>query len=159
DPSRNPITRLARRTLRNKTLQRLEQMQAADDSFLASPLMTAFVVMSLADAGYLKHPIVSRGVEFLFSMMRSDSSWPLAAGVSTYNTVLAVESFIRKPAKGIASAWDSASHAGLSHVDWQDAATSSDTLLEPGPESAAKDHDSSMLTLSEIREHALEWIL
>ena len=92
DPPRNPITRLVRGSLRKKTLACLERLQAADDSFLASPLVTAFVVMNLASMGCQEHPIVERGIEFLLSSVRADASWSVATNLATTNTALAIDS-------------------------------------------------------------------
>lgn len=89
DPPKNPISRLLRRGVRQKSLAILESLQASDDSFLASTPITAFVVMSLGCIGCQDHPIVSRGIEFLLSTVRSDSSWAMTPNLAVSNTVLA----------------------------------------------------------------------
>ena len=70
DPPKNPISRLLRRSTRAKSLAALEHLQAADDSFLASMPLTAFVVMSLSSIGCQEHSVVGRGIEFLLSSVR-----------------------------------------------------------------------------------------
>ena len=123
DPSRNPITRLARRSLQNKTLTRLAAMQASDDSYLASPLMTAFIVLSLASADRQEHAVVRRGIEFLLSSVRADASWSMTVNMSTRNTLLAIESLVDVKVP-------ETSHGHTSLSIWHDTATESDTLVE-----------------------------
>jgi squalene-hopene/tetraprenyl-beta-curcumene cyclase len=106
DPTRNPITRLVRRSLRRKTLANLEKLQAADDSFEGSPLATAFIVMSLAGMGCQEHSIVERGIEFLLSNVRADASWALMTNSSTINTCAAYEGlFANRGYAELASEW------------------------------------------------------
>jgi squalene-hopene/tetraprenyl-beta-curcumene cyclase len=97
DPPHNPIARLVRRSLWKKAMVRLGELQAADESFLASPLVTAFVVMSLAGMGCREHAIVERGVEFLLSSVRADASWSVATNFATVNTVLAFNGLAAEP--------------------------------------------------------------
>jgi squalene-hopene/tetraprenyl-beta-curcumene cyclase len=142
DPSRNPLTRLARRSLRNKTLGLLAKLQAGDDSFLGSPLLTSFVVTSLASADYQGHEIVRRGVEFLLTSVRADASWSLGASLATNITALATGSFL--PAK------PERFETNDGHA-WQEAAAASDTAVteETSVEVAGKDH----LLTSDSAEH------
>jgi hypothetical protein len=158
DPSRNPITRLTRRSLQNKTLTRLAAMQASDDSYLASPLMTAFVVLSLASADRQEHAVVRRGIEFLLSSVRADASWSMTVNMSTRNTLLAIESLADAKRRAI-------SHGHTSLSIWHDTATESDTLVEDerhhvvthseGPlHSEGAAHD-----VEDVRARGVEWIL
>jgi squalene-hopene/tetraprenyl-beta-curcumene cyclase len=89
DPPKNPISWLLRRSVRMKSLALLEQYQAADDSYAASTPATAFVVMSLSSMGCQDNSIVRRGVEFLFSSVRADSSWSATPNLAVSNTALA----------------------------------------------------------------------
>jgi squalene-hopene/tetraprenyl-beta-curcumene cyclase len=91
-PPRNPFTRLVRRSLRAKSLEWLARLQAEDDSFLGSSLLTAFVVMNVASIGCQRHTIVQRGVEYLLATVRGDSSWPVKTDIATRNTALALQS-------------------------------------------------------------------
>lgn len=81
-PSRNPVTRVARRWAQARALAKLCQLQPTLGGFLDSIPTTSFVVMSLASMGHAHLPIVRRGVEFLFATLRSDGSWPSAANPS-----------------------------------------------------------------------------
>jgi squalene-hopene/tetraprenyl-beta-curcumene cyclase len=93
DPPKNPISRLWRQSIWRKSLALLEQLQAADDSFLASVPLTAFVVMSLASVGCQEHSTVERGIEFLLSSVRSDSSWSNTPNRAVSNSAFALSSF------------------------------------------------------------------
>jgi squalene-hopene/tetraprenyl-beta-curcumene cyclase len=90
DPPRNPITRWLRNWARTTSLKALENWQAADGSFLASPAFTAFVVMNVASIGYQDHAVVTNGVEFLLSSVRADASWSLTTNIAVTNTALAL---------------------------------------------------------------------
>ncbi len=105
DPPKNPISRLIRRGLRTKSLALLERYQATDDSYLASTPLTAFVVMSLSSIGCQDHAIVRRGVEFLFSSVRADSSWSLTPNLAVFNTALASSSLASQPIGGPSGEW------------------------------------------------------
>src|SRR4051812_16653192 len=90
EPPKNPISRLWRQSIWRKSLTVLEQLQAADDSFLASVPLTAFVVMSLGSVGCQEHSIVERGIEFLLSSVRADSSWSNTPNRAVSNSALAL---------------------------------------------------------------------
>lgn len=116
DPPRNPLTRLWRRSVQSNAISRLEQLQAADDSFLASVSTTAFVIFGLSSIGCQDHPIVHRGVEFLLASARGDSSWSEQYSFDTTVTAHALENLAE-------------THQAV--VDgWQDTATTDDTVTE-----------------------------
>jgi squalene-hopene/tetraprenyl-beta-curcumene cyclase len=129
DPPKNPITRLLRRSMRCKSLAALERLQAEDDSFLASIPVTAFVVMNLSSIDCQDHAIVRRGIEFLLSSIRADSSWSLTPNFAIANTALAWNSLSAQPAARSEHAWhslesehlaDDHDHSGFSEAccDW-----------------------------------------
>jgi squalene-hopene/tetraprenyl-beta-curcumene cyclase len=97
DPPINPISRLWRKSIWRKSLALLEQLQAPDDSFLASVPLTAFVVMSLASVGCQEHSTVERGIEFLLSSVRGDSSWSNTPNRAVSNSALALNCFVTEP--------------------------------------------------------------
>lgn len=163
DPPRNPITRFARRRLRKKTLAYLEQLQAADDSFQGSPLSTAFIVMSLASTGCQEHPIVERGVEYLLSSVRADSSWSVAMNFATTNTARAYESLTAGMAES-PYAWHEQHDTATIGSPWSDTATSRDTLADQMPVHVAvaengMPHESRADDCSAVREKAIDWLL
>ena len=96
-PTRNPLTRLARRAARARTLRRLEAIQPRGGGFLEATPLTSFVVMSLVAAGESTHPVVDRGVAFLERSVRADGSWPIDTNLATWVTTLSVNALSRRP--------------------------------------------------------------
>jgi squalene-hopene/tetraprenyl-beta-curcumene cyclase len=132
DPPKNPISRLWRHSIWRKSLTLLEQLQARDDSFLASVPLTAFVVMSLGSVGCQEHSTVARGIEFLLSSVRADSSWSNTPNRAVSNSALAFNSLATER---IQETHESTEHA-VSHrdfadgVNWDDTARAADTVTE-----------------------------
>ncbi len=89
-PTLNPITRLLRGTTRGKTLSVLEKIQPPNGGFLEATPLTSFVTMSLAGSGMARHPVVTKGVEFLKQSVRPDGSWPIDTNLATWVTTLSV---------------------------------------------------------------------
>ena len=89
-PPANPLTRMIRYVMRNKTLDVLKRIQPENGGFLEAPPLTSFVVMSLAAAGYRKHEVVRKGVEFLVNTVREDGSWPIDTNLATWLTTLSI---------------------------------------------------------------------
>lgn len=129
DPPKNPISRVLRRSLQAKSLAALERMQSADDSFLASIPTTAFVVMCMSSTGCQDHSIISRGVEFLLSSVRADSSWSITPNLAVANTALAWNSLSARSTAAPEREWnahdsyhfgDDNDHSGFSEAccDW-----------------------------------------
>lgn len=96
-PTRNPVTRLARRAVRARTLRRLEAIQPRGGGFLEATPLTSFVVMSLVAAGESTHPVARRGVDFLARSARPDGSWPIDTNLATWVTTLSVNALARRP--------------------------------------------------------------
>jgi squalene-hopene/tetraprenyl-beta-curcumene cyclase len=135
DPPRNPVMRLLRRSLRAKALFHLERLQAADDSFLASVPITAFVVMSVGSSGGQDHPVVRRGIEFVLSSVRGDASWPVVNNLSTRLTSLALNSLAPsgKAAPLPVGAGERRSNGHAPNPDgspWAETATTHDTVSD-----------------------------
>jgi squalene-hopene/tetraprenyl-beta-curcumene cyclase len=89
-PTRNPITRLARRVSLRRTLQVLQQIQPSSGGFLEAVPLTSFVVMSLIGSERLDHPVAQLGLRFLARSARSDGSWPIDTNLATWLTTLSV---------------------------------------------------------------------
>jgi len=150
DPPRNPLTRLWRRSMQTKSLALLEQLQAADDSFLASNATTAFVVLSLASMGYQDHAIVLRGVEFLLSSVRGDASWPVETDIATTVTALALNSL--------------ASESRADNASWHDTAVADETATDVhGNVAPQHAHPSTEMQHADddqlFSERCLDWLL
>jgi squalene-hopene/tetraprenyl-beta-curcumene cyclase len=126
----------------------LEQLQADDDSFLASIPTTAFIVLSLASVGRRDHKIVQRGVEFLLSTVRGDASWPVKTSIATTATTLALN--------GLANAHRPTDAA------WHDSATIADTESN-GQHVVASSHDHPPFVLGRedelFSDQCLDWLL
>ena len=89
-PSRNPLARTLRHTLRERTHALLRAMQPASGGYLEATPLTSFVVMSLAATGRTDSPVVRHGVRFLQASMRDDGSWPIDTHLTTWVTTLSV---------------------------------------------------------------------
>lgn len=155
DPPRNPISRLLRRSFWRKSLTLLEQLQAADDSFLASVPLTAFVVMSLGSVGCQEHAIVERGIEFLLSSVRGDSSWSNTPNRAVANSALALSSLIAGNVEN-----EPAAH----NATWEDAARATDTLPDHSLtdiHAHANHHDTQQQhhTNVAVTQDCVEWLL
>jgi squalene-hopene/tetraprenyl-beta-curcumene cyclase len=90
--------RFVRSRLVPGTLRLLREIQPSTGGYLEATPLTSFVVMSLAAAGRKDHGVVSEGVRFLRSSMRSDGSWPIDTNLSTWVTTLAINALAGMPA-------------------------------------------------------------
>jgi hypothetical protein len=75
-PPRNPLTRWRRTGATHQALDWLAHQQSDDGGFSNSIPVTSLVIMSLASIGKTSTRLVRRGVEFLFSSVDGDGSWP-----------------------------------------------------------------------------------
>jgi squalene-hopene/tetraprenyl-beta-curcumene cyclase len=150
DPPHNPVTRIARQSLRKKSLARLALLQEADDSFLASPLVTALVVIALASAGLREHPIVTRGVEFLLSSVRSDASWAVSTPKTTVNTAIGLASVTSRQMKSQSHDLHMDQPADL-HGNWIEIATPRHTIDDLQSVSSSDE--------ATLNQRGLEWLL
>jgi squalene-hopene/tetraprenyl-beta-curcumene cyclase len=157
DAPHNPVMRLIRRGLRKKSLAAVVQSQAADDSFLGSPLATAFIVMCLSSMGDQESAIVRRGVEFLLSSVRSDASWSLVANLSTTNSALAMEGLFADRAQTLEAARQKLHDSSLHSTPWQDTATTRDTAVDSHVSHAHTHHVAD--ELADAGRQCVEWIL
>jgi squalene-hopene/tetraprenyl-beta-curcumene cyclase len=89
-PTLNPITRLARRGAKQKTLDVLQKIQPGNGGFLEAAPLTSFVTMSLASIGLAEHAVARKGVGFLVRGVREDGSWPIDTNLATWVTTLSV---------------------------------------------------------------------
>ena len=89
-PSRNPVARLLRHLIRDKTLRVLTKIQPPGGGFLEATPLTSFVTMSLAGSGHTAHPVTLAGLNFLLASLRPDGSWPIDTNLATWVTTLAI---------------------------------------------------------------------
>jgi squalene-hopene/tetraprenyl-beta-curcumene cyclase len=90
-PSKNPIARVLRNSVKTKTLARLDKLQPPNGGFLEATPLTAFVTMSLASMGLQNHSVAQRGASFLKNSIRPDGSWPIDTNLATWVTTLSVK--------------------------------------------------------------------
>lgn len=89
-PPRNPVSRVMRSLVIERTLRVLESVQPPNGGFLEATPLTSFVTMSLIGAGNGGHPVAQRGLGFLCDSQRPDGSWPIDTNLATWLTTLAV---------------------------------------------------------------------
>lgn len=89
-PTRNPLACWIRDAAQATTLRVLARIQPPNGGFLEATPLTAFVTMSLAAMGLGRHPVGTRGVEFLLRAVRPDGSWAIDTNLATWLTTLAV---------------------------------------------------------------------
>lgn len=90
-PSRNPLARLIRGLVGERTLHVLESIQPENGGFLEATPLTSFVTMSLASMGLAEHPVARKGAEFLRASARPDGSWAIDTNLATWVTTLAIK--------------------------------------------------------------------
>src|SRR3954468_2555428 len=162
DPPKNPISRLWRQSIWRKSLTLLEQLQASDDSFLASVPLTAFVVMSLGSVGCQEHSIVSRGIEFLLSSVRADSSWSNTPNRTVSNSALALNSLgTDRKQETRESAEHAESHGQYTSSGraWDDTGRTSDTLPDHSFAEVASEAHRHDISSPFLAEDEVNWLL
>jgi squalene-hopene/tetraprenyl-beta-curcumene cyclase len=92
-PTRNPLTRLTRAALGERTLRKLLAIQPDSGGYLEATPLTAFVVMSLAASrptSVEAHAVMHHGARFLLDSQRDDGSWPIDTNLATWVTTLSI---------------------------------------------------------------------
>jgi squalene-hopene/tetraprenyl-beta-curcumene cyclase len=89
-PSRSPIWRGVRATLKPKCMSILNAIQPENGGFLEATPLTSFVAMSLASSRLAGHPVTLKAVEFIVNSVRPDGSWAIDTNLSTWVSTLAV---------------------------------------------------------------------
>jgi squalene-hopene/tetraprenyl-beta-curcumene cyclase len=89
-PARNPLARLVRQRVRDRTHRVLREMQPESGGYLEATPLTSFVVMSLSGMDWTDSPVVHAGVRFLIDSMRDDGSWPIDTNLATWVTTLSI---------------------------------------------------------------------
>ncbi|WP_170154621.1 prenyltransferase/squalene oxidase repeat-containing protein [Mangrovibacterium diazotrophicum] len=88
----NFLWRLIRHFSIKPALKRLQAMMPESGGFLEAIPLTAFVSLSLVEAGYRNLSVVDEGIAFLKRTQRADGGWPIDVDLSTWVTTLAVKS-------------------------------------------------------------------
>jgi len=89
-PTRNPVRRVVRNAVRERTLNTVLGMQPSSGGFLEAIPLTSFVCACLASMGKTDHPIVQNAVRFLTGQVREDHAWPIDTCLSTWLTSLSI---------------------------------------------------------------------
>jgi len=70
----------------------LQKSLPESGGFLEAIPLTAFVVLSLINAGYKNLDVVEKGIAFLKRTQRTDGGWPIDVDLSTWVTTLSIKS-------------------------------------------------------------------
>ncbi|HPF51366.1 MAG TPA: prenyltransferase/squalene oxidase repeat-containing protein [Draconibacterium sp.] len=85
------IARSIRTGAEKKALKLLQKSLPESGGFLEAIPLTAFVALSLINAGYRNMDVVEKGVEFLKRTQREDGGWPNDVDLSTWVTTLSIK--------------------------------------------------------------------
>lgn len=89
-PSRSPIWRGLRATLKPKCMTILNRIQPPNGGFLEATPLTSFVAMSLASSRLAAHPVTVRAIDFIVTSVREDGSWAIDTNLATWVSTLSV---------------------------------------------------------------------
>lgn len=89
----NLFSGFLRRYSTDKAIKLLHNMLPESGGYLEAVPLTAFVVLSLVNAGYRDTEIVKRGIGFIKSTQREDGGWPIDVDLSTWVSSLSVKAF------------------------------------------------------------------
>ena len=89
----NFLMRYIRRFSIPRAMSILHQILPESGGFLEASPLTAFVSISLINAGFGESKVVKSGIQFLKSTQREDGSWPIDVNLSSWVTSLAVKGF------------------------------------------------------------------
>jgi squalene-hopene/tetraprenyl-beta-curcumene cyclase len=89
----NFFWRTVRRFSIPKALKILHRMLPESGGYLEAIPLTAFVTLSLINAGYGETEVVKKGIWFLKNTQREDGGWPIDVDLSTWVTSLSVKAF------------------------------------------------------------------
>jgi squalene cyclase len=85
-----------RRRAVNKSLAVLERIMPDSGGFLEAVPLTAFVSLSLVNAGYKDLAVVRKGISFLKNSQRSDGGWAIDIDLSTWVSALSIKALRSK---------------------------------------------------------------
>jgi squalene-hopene/tetraprenyl-beta-curcumene cyclase len=74
-----------------KALKILQKSMPKSGGFLEAIPLTAFVSLSLINAGHQKMEVVKKGIVFLKNTQRNDGGWPIDVDLSTWVTTLGIK--------------------------------------------------------------------
>lgn len=89
-PSKSPISRVARRVTRRRTLRILQAIQPTSGGYLEAAPLTSFVAMAMISMEQDEHAVTQNCLRFLAATVRPDGCWPIDTNLDTWTTTLAV---------------------------------------------------------------------
>jgi len=90
------LTRWFRQSAEKKALKILTNSMPASGGFLEAIPLTAFVSLSLINAGFGNMEVVKKGIVFLKRMQRNDGGFPIDVDLSTWVTTLSIKALGNK---------------------------------------------------------------
>ena len=87
---KGPCRRLVRAICRKRVLNVLKVKQPDNGGFLEATPLTAFVLMSMTNAGYKNLEVCEKAAQFLGESIREDGSWPIDTNLSTWVSSLSL---------------------------------------------------------------------
>ena len=90
---RNFIYSAIRKVAIKPAMKKLHSIMPESGGFLEAIPLTAFVVMCLIKSRYREHPVVKKGIAFLYNKQRVDGSWPIDTDLSTWVTTLSIKAY------------------------------------------------------------------
>lgn len=89
-PSKNPLLRIINKGLEQNILKVLDSKQPDNGGFLEAIPLTAFVLMTLIEAGFKNNRVCNKAEKFLQQTVRSNYSWPIDVSLTTWVSTLAI---------------------------------------------------------------------
>ena len=152
---KNPISRLWRQSILAKEPGAPGTTSSGRRQLPRIVPLTAFVVMSLGSVGCQEHAIVERGIEFLLSSVRADSSWSNTPNRAVSNSALALNSLATEPANQLHRQqlhWQDTADGRT----WDDTARTSARITDSSTSQHADTHDSNSTNSA---NDCVDWLL
>ncbi len=93
-PPKNPLARLVRNVVVNRTRRVLASMQPQSGGYLEATPLTSFVLMNLSSIGQANSQVAMDCRKFLLDSVQSDGSWPIDTNLATWVTSLAIHGLV-----------------------------------------------------------------
>uniref|UniRef100_UPI003217CE9F prenyltransferase/squalene oxidase repeat-containing protein n=1 Tax=uncultured Draconibacterium sp. TaxID=1573823 RepID=UPI003217CE9F len=85
------FARWVRNRAKRKALKMLQKSLPSSGGFLEAIPLTAFVSLSLINAGYKNSEVIEKGIKFLKQTQRVDGGWPIDIDLSTWVSTLSIK--------------------------------------------------------------------
>lgn len=98
------VTTWIRKGAEKRALNIMQSTMPESGGFLEAIPLTAFVSLSLINAGHEKMEVVKKGISFLKTTQRKDGGWPIDVDLSTWVTTLGIKALGSKKDEVLSSA-------------------------------------------------------